>query len=176
MPLATRLRRLAPYVIILIVGVSLYAVADRIAYTKIPDQIGPDLWPKLIIMVMISVCLFEIGRKLLASPAAEQPASEVEGWEEEEAGPPRTVFAAVAITVVYLLTLNIVGFVIGTLFYVGGLMWLGGTRRPGTVAVLSLGITAFFAFFFMKLIYVALPTGISPFSWVSFAVMKLLGV
>ncbi|MFL1874774.1 tripartite tricarboxylate transporter TctB family protein [Hansschlegelia beijingensis] len=175
--MATRLRQLAAYVIILIVGVSLYAVADRIAYTKFPGQIGPDQWPKLIIIVMISVCLFEIGRKLLASPAVEQPASEVEGWEEEdEAGPPRTVFAAIAITVVYLLTLGIVGFVIGTLFYVAGLMWLGGTRRPGTVAVLSLGITAFFAFFFMKLIYVALPTGISPFSWVSFAVMKLLGV
>lgn len=176
MPMATRLKRLAPYVIILAFGITLYVVADRIAYMEIPGQIGPDRWPKLIITVMIGVCLYEIVRRLLTAPAAEQPASEIEGWEEEEAGPPRTVFAAIAITVVYLLTLNVVGFVIGTLFYVAGLMWLGGTRKPATVAILSFVITAFFAFFFMKLIFVALPTGTAPFSWVSFAVMKLLGV
>lgn len=176
MPVATRLWRLAPYVIILAVGIALYLVADRIAYSEIPGQLGPDRWPKLIIAVMVGVCLFEIGRRLLAGPAAEEAEAKVEGWEHEETGPVGPVFAAIAITVVYLLTLNIVGFVIGTLFYVAGLMWLGGTRRPGLVAVLSLSITAAFAFFFLKLIFVALPTGIPPFSWISFAVIKLLGV
>jgi putative tricarboxylic transport membrane protein len=176
MSVATRLRRLAPYVIILAVGLALYVVAGRIAYMEIPGQIGPDRWPKLIIALMIGVCVFEIGRRLLMSPAADEPAQDAEGWEDDEAGPPWAVFGAVAITVAYLLSLNIVGFVIGTLFYVAGLMWLGGTRRPGLVAIMSLAITAVFAFVFMKLIFVALPTGSPPFSWVSFTVMKLFGV
>jgi putative tricarboxylic transport membrane protein len=177
MPVATRLRRLAPYVIILAVGLTLYAVADRIAYTATPGQIGPDRWPKLIIMLLIAVCVFEIGRRLLAGPA-EEPGAEAlaEEWEDDQPGTPWMVFGAIAITVLYLLSLSVVGFVIGTLFYVAGLMWFGGTRRPSTVAVMSLVITAVFAFVFTKLIFVALPTGIPPFSWVSFGIMKLFGV
>jgi hypothetical protein len=41
---------------------------------------------------------------------------------------------------------------------------------------MSLVITISFAFVFMKLIFIALPVGREPFSWVSFALMKLFGV
>jgi putative tricarboxylic transport membrane protein len=55
-------------------------------------------------------------------------------------------------------------------------MWLGGFRRPGWVAVLSVMLSVFLTFVFMKLIFVALPLGQGPFEKISLTIMSLVGV
>jgi putative tricarboxylic transport membrane protein len=174
---ATRLKQLAPYVILLTIGVALYSMTNQMAGAEMPGQIGPDRWPKLIIGLMIGVCLFEIGRRMLWNPEPPAPTlGELEALGEDQPDKPWLVFGAVAVTVVYLLLLDVIGFVLGTLLYTAALMWFGGTKRPLLVGIMSLVITISFAFVFMKLIFIALPVGREPFSWVSFALMKLFGV
>ena len=78
-------------------------------------------------------------------------------------------------TVGYLLLFDLVGFFVATALYLVAVMWIGGVRRPVFLGLLSLAISFAFSFFFMKLIYVALPLGEGPFARISLIVMKLVG-
>ena len=182
MTLLARMKKVTPYVALLIGGFVLYGVAGRIDYTPIPDQIGPEVWPKIILILMIVVCLFCIVRHLVMPPppvVADLSAQLVlpeDASPEHEEDHPALVLAVVAATCVYLLLLETAGFFLCTLVFTVCLMLCGGVRRPALIAGLALLITTFFTFTFMKIVYVALPIGVEPFSSVSLGVMKLLGI
>jgi putative tricarboxylic transport membrane protein len=98
-----------------------------------------------------------------------------EGFSQQMEAHPLLVAAATAATVGYLLLLGLIGFFTATVLYMAAVMWIGGVRRPVFLGLLSLGISFAFSFFFMKLIYVALPLGEGPFARISLIVMKLVG-
>ena len=105
--------------------------------------------------------------------------SEVEQAEELVRPPeihPFRVWLAVAATLGYLLLLPELGFFLTTIVYSFTLMFLGQFRRPLAVVVLSVAISLFFMFVFMRVVYVALPVGIAPFDQVSYALMSAMGV
>jgi putative tricarboxylic transport membrane protein len=178
-PILKWLRELGPYVLIIGVAVALYRVAAQISYVEIPGQMGPERWPKIIIGLLIAVCAFEIVRRIVQSvrprPAADAASMDDEGFSQQMEAHPLLVAAATATTVGYLLLLNILGFFTATILYLALVMWIGGVRRPVFVGLLSLAISFAFSFFFMKLIYVALPLGEGPFARISLIVMKLVG-
>ena len=171
------LLELGPYVLIVGVAIALYRVASQISYTEIPGQMGPERWPKIIIALLICVCAFEIVRRIVVTlrprPAAE--AAEDEGFSQQMEAHPMLVAAATAATVGYLLMLGVLGFFTASVLYLAAVMWIGGVRRPVFLGVLSLTISFAFSFFFMTLIYVALPLGEGPFARISLIVMKLVG-
>jgi putative tricarboxylic transport membrane protein len=179
MYLTKKHREIVPYLIILGISVWLFYIADHIAYTAIPDQMGPDRWPKIITALLGAVCLFEVSRRLIASPPTETESVE-DKLDDELIHPKQThipmVFGTIAATIVYLLALDRCGFASSTVVYSACLMWLGGFRRPLIVALCACALTVFFTFIFMKLIFVALPLGHGPFEKISLAVMSLVGV
>lgn len=174
------LRELGPYVLIVAVAIFLYRVASEISYAEVPGQMGPERWPKIIIALLIAVSAFEILRRIVvwvrSRPVADA-ANEMddEGFSQRMEAHPMLVAAATAATVGYLLLFDLVGFFIATVLYVAAVMWIGGVRRPVFLGLLSLAISFGFSFFFMKLIYVALPLGEGPFAQISLIVMKLVG-
>lgn len=180
MSVAKRFADIAPYLLILCGAVGLYYVADHIVYTPIPDQIGPDRWPKIIIAILFSVCVFEIVRRLIAGAPAPEAAPEATDLEAELLLPhttrPALVVGTIAVTVAYLLVLDVAGFFSSTIAYSACLMWLGGLRKPLLTAVISVALSFLFTFIFMKLIFVALPLGEGFFEKVSLTVMRLVGV
>lgn len=175
-----RLGDIAPYTLTLCAAIGLYFVADSIAYTAIPGQIGPDQWPKIILTLLISVCIFEIGRKTLIGDVARTDSDPALGFETDlmasHATNARPVFGTVAATVGYLLLLETCGFFLCTLAYTACLMWLGGLRRLTIIAVMAGALSLFFTFIFMKVIFVALPIGHGGFAKISLAIMNLAGV
>lgn len=177
-----RLKLTVPYAVILVGGLALYAVANRIQYTPIPDQIGPEVWPKLILGLMIAVCVIEIARRVFFFSAASNseatitPASPELEYVEDHVGDPLIVGCVIVASVIYLLALEIGGFFLCTLVYTASLLALGGIRRLTLIAAVSAAITVFFTFTFMKVIFVSLPIGVEPFAHVSIAVMSLLGI
>lgn len=187
MPLLRRMKRIAPYVVLLLGTAWLYTVANKIAFTPIPDQIGPDVWPKIVLSLLMVVCVLAMIRKFFLKEESEPDGQQKillqgEASDGEEApvlhgeDHPRIVVAVLVATVVYLLLLEKGGFFLCTLFYTAVLMWCGSVRRLWLIACLSLGITLFFTYTFMKIVFVALPTGVEPFSHVSLGVMRLLGI
>lgn len=171
---------LGPYVFIICVGVGLYYIADQISYAATPGQMGPERWPKIIIGMLIAVCAFEIARRVIVSnrgrAAAAPEAAEEGGFSQQMEAHPLLVAGASAATIAYLLLLDVCGFFVSTALYLAVVMWLGGIRRPLFVSWLSVVLSLAFSFFFMKLIYVALPIGEGLFAQISLFVMTLVGV
>ena len=185
MLLLRQMKRIGPYVVLMFGALGLYMVANRILYTPIPGQIGPDAWPKIILCLLIIVCVAGIVQKLIIDPGAQFDAGQ-QSWieaEQPDSEPvvesedhPGIVMVVLAGTVAYLLLLETVGFFLCTLVYTAFVMWCGGLRRPLVIGGLALSIGVFFTFTFMKIVFVSLPIGSAPFSYVSLGVMKLLGI
>lgn len=174
------LRELGPYVLIVGAAIFFYHVASEISYTEISGQMGPERWPKIIIGLLIAVCVFEILRRIVVSVrprsvvAGEDDLAD-EGFSQRMEAHPLLVVAATAATVGYLLLFDLVGFFVATIMYLAAVMRIGGVRKPALLASLSLIISFAFSFFFMKLVYVALPLGKGPFAKISLIVMTLVG-
>jgi putative tricarboxylic transport membrane protein len=60
--------------------------------------------------------------------------------------------------------------------YVAAFIALGGYRRWGVVAAVSVIGTVLLLFFFMKVVYVSLPLGQEPFLQVTLLLMKIMGI
>ncbi|HVB46912.1 MAG TPA: tripartite tricarboxylate transporter TctB family protein [Burkholderiales bacterium] len=183
MQVVEKLRRIAPYSIILVVSAYLYHRALGFDYERVPGRIGPDAWPRMILILLMAICGYQVLRL-----AIRRTLHEVEGVLqslEEDADPsllehpqayPGRAWVGIAFTFGYLLVFEIVGFFTATLVYLVALMYVGGYRRPFAALAIALAASVSFVFIFMKVVYVSLPLGREPFLSVSVGVMKLLGI
>lgn len=179
-----RLRLFAPYVLVLCAAFYFYRLADRFVYDAQSDRLGPGAWPKILLVSLMLVCLFEIGRRALilagvlsASRRVLDVAEEVmpEDLPDEQAHP-LAVLMAVLVTVLYLLLFETLGFFLSTFLYTAALMWIGNFRNVFWNLTISFLFTFAFMFAFMRIIFVDLPIGVEPFSRLSIALMRVMGV
>lgn len=89
---------------------------------------------------------------------------------------PVLLVGGIALTAVYVWIVQKLGFFLATAPYVAAFIALGGYRRWGVNAAVSLVGTLAIMLFFMKLVYVSLPLGEEPFAQVTFFLMKLMGI
>ncbi len=183
MQVVEKLRRIAPYSIILAASAYLYHRALGFDYERVSGRIGPDAWPRMILILLMAICAYQVLRL-----AVRRTTNEIEGVLqslEEDADPsllehpqahPGRAWVGIGCTFGYLLVFEIVGFFIATFFYLVALMYVGGYRRPLSALAIALVASVSFVFIFMKIVYVSLPLGREPFLAVSVGVMKLLGI
>ncbi|MGE5524216.1 MAG: tripartite tricarboxylate transporter TctB family protein [Rhodospirillaceae bacterium] len=173
-----RMHGILPYVIVLAICGYLFHLAVGIQYNGPPGRIGPDFWPKAILLLAIATCGYEIVRRLIVSEArstAAQAASAEEGGAPPAAYP-GLLLGGIALTVAYLLTIERVGFFLCTFLYLAGFMFIGRYRRVGVVFLTSFMGALLFMFVFMKVVYVSLPIGQEPFRQVSLLLMTLMNI
>ena len=181
------LRRIVPYVIVLAVSAFLYVLANRIEFAAPGGRIGPDFWPKAILLLAMATCAYEIFKTLFFGRPDQEVAGVLESVIEESPGDtaieePRArsylhlLLAGVAMTIAYVVLIERLGFFLCTFLYLAGFTWVGRYRRPGVVLATSLLGSLVFMFVFMKIVYVSLPLGQEPFSEVSFFLMRLMGI
>ena len=194
-----RLARIVPYVVVLAIVVFLYVVANRIEFNAPGGRIGPNFWPKAILILAMVTCGYEIVKRLFFAKddaadlegvfgtvlksmpaqqeeraAAEQGHESVVERKDEMPLYPRLLWGGIALTVAYLFVVEKLGFFLTTALYLGIFMWIGRYRRIGVIVATSLIGALAFVFVFMKIVYVSLPLGVEPFAQVSYALMKLL--
>ncbi len=177
-------KRAAPYAVILAAGGYLYDVALHLDYTQVPDRIGPDAWPRIILVLLIALCAGQVIRLLFSrrpreaahDPAQASPEEMSSGLHLSTENHPRLAWAGIALTFAYLLVFEVVGFFTASVAYLFVLMFVGGYRRPVAALVTSVVTALAFVFVFMKVVYISLPLGRGPFLEISDAVMKLLGI
>ena len=58
-------RSIVPYVVGLVIAMALYVYAGTIAYTPRAGSLGPEVWPRLAILLMGASCLFELSRRFI---------------------------------------------------------------------------------------------------------------
>ncbi len=181
--------RIAPYVIVLAIAALLYRSASGIDFFAPAGRIGPDFWPKMVLILMIATCVYEIVRigvfshddpvsGVLQTLSASPPAAETH--LPPAAGGERTYLVrlvlGIGVTVLYAAVVPFTGFFLTTATYLVAFIWLGRFRRMWLAIGVSLAGTLLLVFFFMKVAYISLPLGVAPFSAVSLYLMQVMGI
>lgn len=190
--MSLRLRAALPHAVMLGVSGLLYHLASGIdASGAGGGRLGPDVWPRFIVLVMGALCAIEVVRRLWIGPraaAAHAPASpagvgtptgSAEPSEGNASSAPPSVarlLAGIALIAGYVAFVPTLGFFVATAVFLAVFTLLGGVRRPllavtiGAVGALVLVIV------FMRVAYVSLPLGTGPFKDVSVLLLRVLGV
>lgn len=186
-------RRSAPFVMVFGVGVWLWTVANDFAIATTLGRAGPDLWPKIVLTLLIGAALWGVVEAALKSKRGDDTsilitnAARSAGHEEDaredlegdaESAEKRPIFAILGIASMlgYVIVIPYLGFVISTFLLLLAIMMFAGYDKPLRAVVISgIGALAFFAVF-QRLVYVSLPMGMGPFKELTLALMALLGV
>ncbi len=182
-----RLRHALPHLVMLAAAVFLYWSAGRIdAYTGGGMRIGPDAWPKAIIVLMGLLCAFEAGRRLLGHgnaavapgvalrPEVPQPAAA--GPPAPPHGRPGMLAGGIVLVAAYVLAVPWLGFFLTTAAFLALFPWVGGVRRPLLCAALGLIGSFLLVVLFMRIAYISLPLGEGPFRALSLGLLHWIGV
>jgi hypothetical protein len=173
-----RAKAIVPYAVLLAIAAFLFGKTAVFAALGRPGQLGPDFWPKAVLVLLMVTCAVEIVRVAIApasTPGAIARAKQPEA-EEEEPRFPMLLWGGIGLTILYVPGMQVLGFFLATAIYLAAFMLVGRYRRYGVVAVTSIAGSLVFVFVFMKIVYVSLPLGIGPFKSVSTALMALLGI
>ena len=181
-----RAARAAPYAILGAAAGYLYYVAANIQYQARAGTLGPDFWPKLILGLIIAACVHQIilisvlGRSRqiegVLGRMVDETAERVAADEPRPEHHPLLLLGGIALTTAYVALVQTLGFFTATVPYIAAFVALGGYRRWGVIATVSLIGTLLMLFFFMKIVYVSLPLGVGVFQQVTLALMQLLGI
>lgn len=179
-----RLQRAAPYIVLQICVMYFYHLSTQFDYMAPAGRIGPDAWPKMILVLMGGVCVYEIVKNLLvgesfsAAGLLEKLMTDADAGAEGANQPnyPLRLWAGIGLTIVYILTIDILGFFIASSSYLALFMVIGRYYRWGVIAGTSLLGSLSIMFIFMKIVYVSLPLGTGPFLAVSTALLSVMGV
>ncbi len=186
-----RLKAQVPYVVVLAIAGYLFYRSTLFGFDAPGGRIGPDVWPKAILGLMMLTCIYEIVKNLLPSGGrhevhgvlesivAEAPAEQIpvdDAQLPQGRTYPRLLIVGAGMTVAYALLIDKLGFFLCTALFLAGFTWAGRYRRPGVILAASLIGSLVFMFVFMKIVYVSLPLGTGPFEQISILLMKLMGV
>ena len=178
-PPGGKVRGLLPYAALLLGAVYLFRDAGHFAYAARPGELGPDVWPRAILVILMAVCIVEILRRALASaatPAAAGDSAGAHAAADEARRYPRLLAGGIVLTILYVLALEVLGFFVATVLFLALFMRVGRYRRIGVIAATSLLGSLAFVYVFMKIVYVSLPLGIGPFKQLSVWILRALGI
>lgn len=183
----SKARRIIPYVIVLSISIYLYYAASQFDFLARTGHLGPDFWPKVILILMMLACVYEIAKQALAKGTPTdigsvlddivEESAEEHGEKVEEAPTyPHLLVIGIGLTIAYVILFDVLGFFLDTFLFLALFMYLGRYRRWGVILAVSLIGSLIYMFVFMKVVYVSLPIGKAPFSAVSLFLMKIMGV
>lgn len=182
-----RFVRALPYAIVGTAAGYLYYVAANISYSERAGTLGPDFWPRLVLVLVLVACAYEIVKICFARAAGEvggvlETLVETAPPDPSAApgAPPRLhpgmLLGGIALTSAYVALVQTLGFFSATVPYIALFLVVGGYRRPGVIAAVSVGGALVMFFFFMKVVYVSLPLGVPPFQQITLILMQVFGI
>jgi putative tricarboxylic transport membrane protein len=187
--LRLRLIAAAPYALIFAIAAFLYHSAGQIEFDRVEGRIGPDFWPKLIIILTMAACVWGavnsavfaggVKAESLGAPVSGVPdASEIEAQDEPDEAEiyPWRIWGTIAGAVAYLSFMPYLGFFLSTILFIAFVIYVAGYRKVAPVLTLSLVGSLFFMTVFVRIVYVSLPMGIAPFDRISIALMKIINL
>ena len=160
-----------PELVLAAVGAGLFVLARNFQYEPQPDHLGPGFWPQLLCAGTFVCALVRVVQKLRARV---EPVSGAAKAEEDHLRW-RRLALALALVVGYVFGTIFLGYILATTLFFAAFVWLGGQRR-WYVVPLGLAVSLMFAFVFLKVVYVSLPSGVGVFDQISVLLYRLIGV
>ena len=171
------LRELLPEIGILAVGAYLWILAGRFDYQQEEGALGPGFWPRV---AAVGLMVAVLVRMVQAVRERDRPivkvASEFDEYAEEEGEVswPRLAIA-VALAVGYVIATMFIGYLFATAIFLALFIFIGGARNKFVPIVAVVGALVF-AYVFIGVVYVSLPTGVGVFDSLTVAIYELLGI
>lgn len=174
------LMRSAPYMAVLAATAYFYHLATHFDFNVVPGRLGPDVWPKAILILLGLTCIYAIVRAafvreahppapdVMATPHSPTGAMHVEAATEVAAtapGPSYPLLTALGmgLFLAYPIAIEHVGFVVATFVLMIAFMYIGRWRNHLAIWLTgTLGTLALF-YIFRGLVHVSLPLGTGPF-------------
>src|SRR4028119_1263580 len=169
--LRSLLLSILPEVVLLAAAVYLFVVALGFKQVGPADQIGPGFWPQVLCVGIGIGALVRLGQKLRSQE------SRVVGDAASEAGELRMprVALGVALVVGYVVGMLFLGYILATALFLIAFIYLGGQRK-WYVVPLGIASSLVFVYIFLKVVYIALPSGVGVFDQLSVILYQLLGI
>lgn len=184
-----RLLGAAPYAAVLAVAAVLLNVASGFDFEPRPGALGPDVWPKAILLAAIAVCVWHIAAAfvrrddegtasgmLTALAGRSSTPDEAADTALQERAHPARALAGMAATLGYVALVTRLGFFLATALYLAAFLVIARYPRRGIIAIVSIGGSLVLMFVFMKLVYVSLPLGEGGWAGVMLYLMKVMAI
>lgn len=146
-------------VVIFFGSLYLYFESMKFEGLEVYGKLGPAYWPKFLL-----ICLMALSFLVAVDAFRERKKrdSEKEETSEADSGKVRFFFA-IGFIVLYLILMQIFGFIILTPLFLIAFMYLLGERKKIWIFGVPIGITVLIVWVFTKAMYVPLPRGQSIF-------------
>ncbi len=164
-----RTRDLIPAAVLLLVGVTTVRLAAGVSAVRTTDPLGADFLPRILGIALIALSVVLLVADLLGAYArgAEAKVSADDGRGSMGSAPPppltpenaRRVVLFLATMVVYAVLMVVAGYLPASLLSFAAMIWIGGERSPGRIALGSLVITASLYLLFAVIFDILVPTG-----------------
>lgn len=172
-----------------LVGLWLWSVADSFAIATGLGRAGPELWPKIVLALLLGAALWGVADALLRAQSHDGPASTLVGYARsltryaddqeksaEDKPQPSVAIAGLGAMLAYVAALPYLGYAVSTFLLLLAIMLLAGYRRPLSALLIALLGTLAFLFVFQRIAYISLPLGSGVFRQLSITLMALIGV
>ena len=155
---------------ILVVSLFLYYEATQLPQLSAYESVGPDFWPKLILLGMIIFSTYLTVSNLIKWKKSRRESlskgatitQKGEGWEGWQRG-----LIATFLVIGYVYFLKPLGFIMSTPLFMIGMMLLIRPERKKVIPFAVLGIMLIIYIIFSKLLFVPLPKGFGIFHDIS---------
>jgi putative tricarboxylic transport membrane protein len=160
-----------PEAVLLAAAVYLFVVTLGFRQVGPSDQIGPGFWPQVLCVGIGIGALVRLGQKLRSRErrVVREAASEADALKM-----PR-VALGIALVVGYVIGMLFLGYILATALFLIAFIYLGGQRK-WYVIPLGIASSLLFAYVFLKVVYIALPSGVGIFDQLTVLLYELLGV
>jgi len=182
----SELARLVPFVAIVAAAAYLYVLAGRLEFDSAPGRLGPDVWPKGILVLTIVTCLVGVIKAFVArkSEGAETvfpvlPETAEDSLEAIEPHGPTWLHLAllgIAVLAGYVLIIDFVGFLVANAVMITAFLYVGRYRNHLVIGCSSVLGTLLFFYVFRKIAYISLPLGKGPFLSFSVFISNVMGI
>jgi len=160
-----RRRNIIAALVLIVCGATYAYFTSFLPERSLPNTPGPPFFPWVVTIILLGLSVALLLQGILGLGDSRTPikvAASSSGLSN------RPAVWALGLFVVYLVSLEPVGFVLATLPFFAILMWLFGERRLWLVALGAIGMTAFLYFVFRHGFSVFLPKGLlkGVVSWI----------
>lgn len=178
--------RLVPLIAIILAAAYFYMLAGRLEFDSAPDRLGPDAWPKAILVLTIATCLVGVikalvtrkseGTEVVFPVLPETPEDSLEAVEQHGPIWLHLALLGIAVLVGYVLIIDFIGFLVATFLMIVTFLYVGRYRNHLVIGCSSVLGTLLFFYVFRKIAYISLPLGKEPFLSFSVFVSNAMGI
>jgi hypothetical protein len=135
----------------------LYHEAGQFRQIKAIDQVGPDFWPRIILLLLVFLSFLAFLSDILKKPAEKRDAIFLKAIEIKRLG------ITLVLIFIYIIMLYYIGFVVSTPIFIFIFMIILGEKRKWLIFITSILLTAAVVMVFSKFFLLAIPRGFGAF-------------